>query len=283
MDLTTLDTVAMILNLQKNDNKDNLLKKIIPAVSQEVENRMNRHAERKQRTETLDVPFSTRRVFLKGYPISQIGYVWNDSTRKFGLNDDTVSTTVDDDSAKDQKVLKVASTTDFAVDDFVAIDQGGDRDEVQEVASIAAGDSLTMKENLVYPHTQAQGDAVIVSPVDAQSVIDSDLYTFESYGMVWFDFVLAEGANALKITYTGGMDTTAELFEENFAGLSYAVAKQVVFEFEGRKRIGLRARTGRGSTESRLVPFGSDAWLSDFGNLIPDLVSKILKYKRRTG
>ena len=58
---------------------------------------------------------------------------------------------------------------------------------------------------------------------------------------------------------------------------------EIIFEFEGRNRIGLRARTGRGATESRLVPFGSDAWLSNYGNLIPDLVSKILKYKRRTG
>lgn len=282
MDLTTLDFVAAIMNLQKNDNRDPLLKMIIPAVSTEVENRLNRFTERKQRTEEIDVPFGSRRIFLRGYPLTEVKYIWNDASRKFGIDDDTVSTTVNADSPAAGTVLNVDDETGFAVDDVIAIDQGGERDEEAEIASTGAG-VLNLKAALVHEHTQAQGDAVIVNPVSASTVLDSDLYTFESYGMLWFDFVLQPGAKALKITYTGGMDTSVANFVQNYADMSFAVAKQVIFEFEGRNRIGLRARTGRGSTESKLVPFGSDKWLSDYGDLIPALVSKILKYKRRTG
>lgn len=72
-------------------------------------------------------------------------------------------TEVDADSAAEQKVLGVTSTTNFAVGEFVYINTNGERAEVKKIASIQAGVSLTMTVNLFYAHTQAQGDAVVGS------------------------------------------------------------------------------------------------------------------------
>jgi hypothetical protein len=71
-----------------------------------------------------------------------------------------ISTTVDADSSNGQKVLNVAATAGFAVGDQIRINDGGARDEQGVVASIQAGVSLTLEENLVYTHTAAQADAV---------------------------------------------------------------------------------------------------------------------------
>ncbi len=71
-------------------------------------------------------------------------------------------TTVDADSLSAQKVLNVAATTDFVVGDTVVIDDtsaGGGREE-GVVASISAGVSLTMEENLQFTHTAVQADEV---------------------------------------------------------------------------------------------------------------------------
>lgn len=69
-------------------------------------------------------------------------------------------TTVDADSAEDQKVLNVASTTEFSVDEFVTINKGGDREEKRKIYTIQEGVSLTFTVDLTYTHTQAQGDEV---------------------------------------------------------------------------------------------------------------------------
>jgi hypothetical protein len=71
-----------------------------------------------------------------------------------------ISTTVDSDSSSGQKVLNVASTTGFSVGDEILIHDGGAREERGVVASIQAGVSLTLEDNLVYTHTAAQGDDV---------------------------------------------------------------------------------------------------------------------------
>lgn len=71
-----------------------------------------------------------------------------------------VSTTVDADSSSGQKVLNVAATTGFAVGDEILIHAGGAREERGVVASISAGASLTLEENLTYTHTAVQADDV---------------------------------------------------------------------------------------------------------------------------
>lgn len=75
----------------------------------------------------------------------------------------TLSTTVDATSAASQKVLNVAATTSFAVGDVVLIDPdaSGGGTETGTVASIQAGASLTLEDNLTYEHTAAQADIVL--------------------------------------------------------------------------------------------------------------------------
>jgi hypothetical protein len=72
------------------------------------------------------------------------------------------STTVDADSAAGQKVLNVAATTDFTVGDYVHISKAGleYKSEIGKVASIQAGVSLTLEENLVWAHAGADAETV---------------------------------------------------------------------------------------------------------------------------
>jgi hypothetical protein len=57
-------------------------------------------------------------------------------------------TTVDATSAASQPVLSVAKTDEFAVDDFITIDRGGGSAETHQIATIQAGVSLTLTQNL---------------------------------------------------------------------------------------------------------------------------------------
>ena len=78
----------------------------------------------------------------------------------FTLGTQTITTTVDADSAAAQKVLNVASTVGFRTGKSVRINSGGVRDETKTIDSIVAGVSLTMTTNLIYTHTALQADAV---------------------------------------------------------------------------------------------------------------------------
>ena len=73
-----------------------------------------------------------------------------------------IKTFVDADSAAAQKVLNVDSTTSFEVGDTVTIDRSasGGGYEFGKVASISAGVSLTLVDNLANTHTAVQGDVV---------------------------------------------------------------------------------------------------------------------------
>jgi hypothetical protein len=71
-----------------------------------------------------------------------------------------ISTTVDEDSTADQKVLKVAATTGFSKGGIVLIGEGTVRQETKMITSVQAGVSLTMTENLTFTHTVAQADVV---------------------------------------------------------------------------------------------------------------------------
>ena len=107
--------------------------------------------------------------------------VW-DTTGDFEALDDTTNgieysrgysneTNVDETSAKDQKVLKVASTSGYAADDKIIIDRGGDREEEGVVDSVQTGESLTLKENLTYDHTVDAKTTVINSAAISENTI----------------------------------------------------------------------------------------------------------------
>lgn len=85
-------------------------------------------------------------------------------------------TTVDEDSSSLQKVLKVASTSGFAVDEFVTVDANGDRAETRKIYTIQAGVSLTFTVDLYYTHTQAQGDEVIGTLGQQDDVEEYEIY-----------------------------------------------------------------------------------------------------------
>ncbi|MCK4784547.1 MAG: hypothetical protein KAV87_12415 [Desulfobacteraceae bacterium] len=69
-------------------------------------------------------------------------------------------TNVDQTSTAGQKILYVASTTNYVVGGIVVIGRGTERQEEKVIDTIQAGVSLTMTENLTYAHTVGQGDSV---------------------------------------------------------------------------------------------------------------------------
>ena len=80
------------------------------------------------------------------------------------LGNNTTATAVDVTSAAAQKVLSVAATTMFKVGDRINIDPDGSGggQEYGWVASISAGVSVTLMDNLANEHTLAQADVVQV-------------------------------------------------------------------------------------------------------------------------
>jgi hypothetical protein len=111
----------------------------------------------------------------------------------------TTATTVDADSSSGQTVLSVAATTMFNVGDRVTINDGGAREESGYIASISAGASITLEDNLTYTHTLAQADAVKVD----------NLYT-ESFG------------TNITNAYTGVIDTSYFLLASIHGRLVYS-------------------------------------------------------------
>jgi hypothetical protein len=95
--------------------------------------------------------------------------------RGFQYEKITTGSTVDDDSAADQKVLKVTATTAFTEGNKVVINRGGAREEDGEIGSIQEGVSITLVDNLTYEHTAVQGDDVeICGTTNTESEEDTD-------------------------------------------------------------------------------------------------------------
>ena len=82
------------------------------------------------------------------------------ATITFDCKNSHAGTTVDQDSNSGQKILYIASTTDFEVNEIVEIGFGTAREEEGEIDTIQAGVSITLKENLTYTHTAVQADTV---------------------------------------------------------------------------------------------------------------------------
>ena len=94
------------------------------------------------------------------------GIMWSDDTSR-------VATTVDANSNSGQKVLNVAATIGFYRKDTILIDEGGAKEEYATVATIQAGVSLTMVEDLRYTH--AGGDAATVVCKERKSGVDASI------------------------------------------------------------------------------------------------------------
>jgi len=78
------------------------------------------------------------------------------------------ASTVDQNSAAGQNKLYVASTTGFAKGDKILIykKEVGYKREIAEVDSVAAGDYLTLKDNLIYTHLATDAEAVTEVTLD---------------------------------------------------------------------------------------------------------------------
>jgi len=100
-----------------------------------------------------------------GYPVSYVVYdgvvyMSNGYNTPWKWDGVRATTTVDEDSANGQPILKVASTTDFEIGKTVVINEGGDREETKIIDDIDDGVSLTMTLDLTYAHTALQADEV---------------------------------------------------------------------------------------------------------------------------
>jgi hypothetical protein len=71
-----------------------------------------------------------------------------------------VSTTVNADSAAGQNLLNVASTSGFAVEDYILIGGGTAREEWGRVAQVVSATQLRLDRPLQFTHTAAQADTV---------------------------------------------------------------------------------------------------------------------------
>lgn len=72
----------------------------------------------------------------------------------------TVETSVDENTDKDQPVLKVASTIGFVIGNTVLIGRDGEREESRTILTVQDGVSLTFTANLTYIHLADQADKV---------------------------------------------------------------------------------------------------------------------------
>lgn len=81
-------------------------------------------------------------------------------------------TNVDETSAKDQKVLAVASTSGYLANDKIVIGRGGDREEEGVVESVQAGVSLTLKENLTFDHNADAKTTVDANSDEGQKILN---------------------------------------------------------------------------------------------------------------
>ena len=108
-------------------------------------------------------------------------------------------TTVDAESASDQKVLSVTSTVGFEEGEIVTINKGGSHESQRQISSIQAGVSLTMTTNLFYTHAIAEEVWGHNGQDDKVEEYESDLLTKAKYVEVFENYVF------LGYTYENGV------------------------------------------------------------------------------
>lgn len=93
MDLTTQERLIAVMGEQNwQAQYATFLAQIIAGVSKSVEKELRRHAEAVERTVQIDVNRHSRSISLKGYPITSVSLVQNDSSRAFGSGTNVDST-----------------------------------------------------------------------------------------------------------------------------------------------------------------------------------------------
>lgn len=107
-------------------------------------------------------------------------------------------TTVDAESASDQKVLNVTSTIGYEEGEIVTIDEGGSHESQRQISSIQAGVSLTMTTNLFYTHAIAEEVWGHNGQDDKVEEYESDLLTKAKYVEVFENYLF------LGYTYENG-------------------------------------------------------------------------------
>jgi len=153
----------------------------------------------------------------------------------------TVQSTVDQESAKDQPVLYVASTTGFMAADTIIIDRDGAREEEAVILSVQDGDSLTLTTNLTNAHTAAQADRVEKYALASKARYDVDA-SENSYGRV----KLKSGStwpthrrfDSFIISFTCGYGDAAADIPET---LKQAVLQLIAHLYENRESIDIPA------------------------------------------
>jgi len=108
-------------------------------------------------------------------------------------------TTVDVESASDQKVLSVTSTVGYEEGEIVTINEGGSHESQRQISSIQAGVSLTMTTNLSYTHAVGEEVWGHNGQDDKVEEYDSDLLTKAKYVEVFENYVF------LGYTYENGV------------------------------------------------------------------------------
>lgn len=105
------------------------------------------------------------------------------------------STTVDADSASGQKVLNVTATTGFSAGNGIIIGENTANEELAVIASVQAGTSLTLVDNLANSHAALDADVVTLS-------VGHEVEVPEVYTTV--DTTSAAGQKVLSVASTTG-------------------------------------------------------------------------------
>jgi hypothetical protein len=105
--------------------------------------------------------------------------------------------------------------------------------------------------------------------------VSSDDYTFDAEaGLISIDKAFLDmGQKSLQIVYQGGMGANQSALESNHPDIVDAITKQVAFEYESRKRLGVTSVT---DPAGNTLSYSSKGWL-------PEAEEAIARYKRRTG
>lgn len=134
---------------------------------------------------------------------------------------DHLDTTVDADSPSGATLLNVASTTGYAVNDRIIINDGGAREEEGVIASIAAGVSFTMLANLAFTHTAVQADAV--RKLEHRAIVDADSTSGTTTLNV--DYTVSFAAGEMILVGRGTARAEYLLIDSITAGVSLTVSR----------------------------------------------------------
>jgi len=133
--------------------------------------------------------------------------------------------TVDSDSASGQKVLNIASTTDFSAGKYVIVGYGTAREEVLAIDTVQAGVSITLTTNLGFTHTAAQADTVVQAHQSTPRVFSISPLSQHFSGYVATYQALATGGTIAAIKRENITATTATATHGQYTSCISPVSK----------------------------------------------------------